>query len=156
MKTPDMCHLQIRELATENAILFMWCTFPLLEDGLKVISAWGFKYTTGGFVWVKINPKSANNIYFMQKDFRSGLGSYTNSNVEFCLIGTKGKCLERKSKSVKQIILAPVLKHSQKPPETRERIVKLYGDMPRVELFARQKTEGWDVWGNEVKSDIKL
>ena len=82
-----------------------------------------------------------------------GLGKYTISNAEYCLIARKGKYW-RNSKKIKQIIQAPKAYHSKKPDEIKNRIVELCGDLPRIELFARQKTEGWDVWGNEVESDI--
>jgi N6-adenosine-specific RNA methylase IME4 len=72
------------------------------------------------------------------------------------LLATKGKPLKRLSKSVHQVLEDRVMRHSEKPNSARERIVKLFGNLPRIELFARQKTEGWDVWGNEIESDIKL
>ena len=85
----------------------------------------------------------------------SGLGFYTNSNAEICLIGRKGK-FNRQAKNVKQIIVSPLGRHSEKPLEIRDRIVQLCGDVPRIELFAREKADGWDAWGNEVESDIEL
>ena len=85
-----------------------------------------------------------------------GMGYYTRANNEICLLATKGKPLKRVSKCVKQVVISKIREHSQKPDEVRERIVELFGDLPRVELFARQKTRGWDVWGNEVESDIVL
>lgn len=84
------------------------------------------------------------------------MGYYTRSNSELCLLGIKGKPLDRLSHSISQILVAPVEKHSKKPAIVRDKIVQLFGDLPRIELFARQKTEGWDVWGNEVESDIVL
>ena len=119
-----------------------------LREALQVIEAWDFKYITCAFVWVKQNPKGYG-IY-------SGLGHWVNGNAELCLLARKGKTLERKNKSIKQIVMYPRGKHSEKPTIIREQIVKLLGDIPRIELFARQKTDGWDVWGNEVESDIKL
>ena len=71
------------------------------------------------------------------------------------MLATRGHP-KRVNKGVYQAILAPQRKHSQKPDEIRDRIVKLMGDLPRIELFARQKVEGWDCWGNEVESDIEL
>ena len=85
----------------------------------------------------------------------SGLGYWANGNTELCLFGRKGNP-KRVRKDIKQVVLAPVLEHSHKPPEIRERIVALMGDLPRIELFARQKVAGWDCWGNEVISDIEL
>jgi len=147
MNTKDICKLQVNQIADYNCALFLWVTMPFIPDGLKVIQSWGFEYVTCAFVWIKQN-RSGTGIY-------SGLGQWVNGNAELCFLGRKGK-LVRKSKKVKQIILSPVQKHSLKPPEIRDRIIKLLGDLPRIELFARQKTEGWDVWGNEIESDIDL
>ena len=83
------------------------------------------------------------------------LGHYTRGNTEDCFLGLRGRMV-RKSAKVRQLIEAPRGKHSAKPPETRDRIVQLFGDLPRIELFAREKTDGWDVWGNEVESDINF
>ena len=146
MPLEDIKNLKIP--VDDNAMLFLWATMPKLKEALEVIEAWGFKYITCAFVWIKQNP-SGVGIY-------SGLGHWVNGNAELCLLGRKGKTLERKNKAVKQIVISPRGRHSEKPNEVRDRIVQLLGDLPRIELFARQKTEGWDVWGNEVESDIKL
>lgn len=84
-----------------------------------------------------------------------GLGRYTLSNTEYCLIARKGQYW-RESKKVRQIIQRPISKHSKKPNEIRNRIVELCGDVSRIELFARERFEGWDVWGDEITSNIKL
>lgn len=84
------------------------------------------------------------------------MGYYTRSNAEICLLATRGAPLLRLSHSVHSIIMSPVQEHSRKPSETRERIVQLFGDLTRIELFARRKVAGWDCWGNEVGSDIDL
>jgi len=84
-----------------------------------------------------------------------GLGYWTRANAEICLLATKGTP-RRVSASVRQVIDAPIMRHSQKPDECRNRIVELLGDIPRIELFARDKADGWDVWGNEVNNDIIL
>lgn len=148
MKTDAITSLPIGSICDDRAVCLLWATMPNLPEALKVMEAWGFKYKTVAFVWVKKNPNADT--------FRSGTGYFTNSNAELVLIGTKGKNLERKSRAVKQIVFEAISKHSEKPQEVRRRIELLYGDLPRIELFARQKTEGWDVWGNEVESDIKL
>ena len=101
--------------SADNAMLFLWATMPKLREALEVIESWGFRYITCAFVWVKQNP-SGNGIY-------SGLGHWVNGNAELCLLGRKGKTLERKNKSIKQIILSPRGRHSAKPAETRDRIV---------------------------------
>lgn len=148
MKTEDICRLPVGELADTNSILFLWAVMPRLPDALRVMGAWGFEYKTCGFVWVKTKNDWVNVRY-------DGLGNYTMSNCEVCLIGTKGK-IKRKNTGVRQVLLHPKRTHSQKPTIIRQRIVDLMGDLPRIELFARQKVEGWDAWGNEVESDIEI
>lgn len=139
--------LSVAELAADDCVLFLWTTIPLLEDCFSVINAWGFKYKTVGFVWIKLNRK-ANSLFW-------GMGHWTRANAEFCIIATKGHP-KRISAAVHQMIVSRIEEHSKKPDEVRNRILKLMGDLPRIELFARQKTEGWDVWGNEVECDIEL
>jgi len=151
-------NLPVNQIAGENCILFLWTTFPMLQEGLDTVRSWGFKYKTVAFTWIKSNKREGNNqLKFLDTglDDFIGMGRWTRSNAEVCLLGTKGKP-KRISEGVRQIIYAPIMEHSRKPDETKDRIVELCGDLPRVELFARQKTEGWDVWGNEVESDIKL
>lgn len=155
MKIEDICNLPVRELADDNCVLFLWTTYPMLNEAMELIKAWGFKYKTIGFQWIKLN-KSCNNLLFIQKNnFFFGLGRWTRGNTEPCLIGIKGKP-KRINNSVSQLIMEPIGKHSKKPDIVRKKIVELVGDLPRVELFARNKTDGWDVWGNEVKSDIEF
>ena len=141
MSINDICNLPVNDIAAENSILFMWVTLPKLNEFMKVVNAWGFEYKTTAFVWVKKNKKADS--FFM------GLGRWTRANPEICLLATKGK-IERKSKSIRQLQVFPLDKHSKKPDQFRDLIVELCGDLPRIELFARQKTPGWDVWGNEV------
>jgi len=133
-------------LADKNCVLFLWVVSPLLPECLEVMKAWGFKYKTLAFCW---NKQTKNGKWV------SNLGRWTMGNVELCLLGVKGKN-QRICKNIKQLVIAERTKHSKKPDEVRKRIVELMGDLPRIELFARQKTEGWDVWGNEVESDIDL
>ena len=83
------------------------------------------------------------------------MGYYTRANAEICLLATKGSP-KRVSKSVRQIIDTPIERHSKKPDETRDRIVQLFGDVPRIELFARERYDGWACFGNEVDGDIIL
>ena len=109
------------------------------------VQNWGFTFKTVGFVWIKQNKSGKG--YFL------GLGWWTRSNAEVCLIAVKGKP-KRKSASVRQLLFSPVEEHSKKPDEARDKIIELMGDLPRIELFARRETPGWDVWGNEVTSTI--
>jgi len=155
MSLEDICNMPIKEIADDNCVLFLWATFPLLPDCLKVFNAWGFKYKTLGFSWLKTNKKN-NRLFF-------GVGNYTKSNAEVCLMGMRGK-LKPVSNKVSSAILSPREKHSKKPSIVRKRIVELFGNLPRIELFARKPDtlfdkdywKGWDVWGNEVESDIEL
>lgn len=142
MNIEELKKLPVNTIADDNCILFMWATFPNLQQALDLIKAWGFIYKTVAFTWVKQNNGGTEIKKY-------GLGWYTRSNAEIVLLGRKGK-FDRKSASVKQIILSPIQGHSKKPDETRDRILELCGDIPRIELFARQQTEGWDTWGNEV------
>lgn len=148
MNIKDICNLPVDKISNKNSILFMWCTWPMLQEGLKLIEAWGFTFKTIGFVWVKANKK-ANVDEDPFKPF-FGLGRYTRSNTEFCLIATKGKGIKRKSAKVHQVIYSPIEGHSKKPSIARDKIIELCGDVTRVELFARQKHKGWDHWGNEL------
>ena len=145
MNIKDICNLPVEKIASKDCILFMWMTFPTLQESLKVIESWGFKYKTVAFVWIKQNKKAPTLFW--------GLGFWTRANAEICILATKGNP-KRISAKVHQVIISPVEEHSKKPDETRKRIVELVGDLPRIELFARSKTKGWDVWGNEVDSDI--
>ena len=131
----------------KDCILFMWITMPKLDEVFSIISGWGFDYKTVAFTWVKRNKKAPSWFW--------GMGMWTRANAELCLLATRGKP-KRINAGVHSVIDAPIQAHSQKPSETRERIVTLVGDLPRIELFAREKAEGWDVWGNEVDSDIDL
>lgn len=146
MELQDIKNLrtQIDNIADTDCALFMWVTMPKLVEGLSVIEAWGFKYITCAFTWVKLNP-SGKGIY-------SGLGHWTNGNAELCLFAKRGSP-SRLNKNVKQIIMSPRGRHSEKPHEARDRIVSLLGDLPRVELFARHNVYGWDCWGNQVPEE---
>ena len=141
MNIEDICNLPIKNIADKDCVLFLWVTYPMLNEGLKLIEEWGFKYKTIGFQWIKQN-KSGKGLFF-------GLGRWTRGNSECCLIAVKGKP-KRISNSVSQLVFSPLQEHSKKPDIVREKIVELIGDKPRIELFARQSVEGWDCWGNEV------
>ena len=147
MTLEEICALPVQEIAADDSVLFMWATFPNLREAFDVIDAWGFTYKTVAFVWVKQNKKSDSLFW--------GMGYWTRANAEICLLATKGHP-KRISNKVHQVIVSHIEEHSKKPAETRERIIELVGDVPRVELFARQKTHGWDTWGNEVENDLEL
>jgi len=147
MNLADISALPVADLADTDCALFLWVTFPLLPDAFKVVEAWGMKYKSVAFVWAKTLRKSDG--------WHIGMGHYTRANAEICLLATNGSP-KRVSKSVRQLIVSPVEEHSKKPDETRSRIVQLFGDIPRIELFARQRADGWDAWGNEVETNIIL
>lgn len=141
MKLDDICNLPVERLTEKDATLFLWVTYPMLKEGLKLIEAWGFKYKTIAFQWVKQN-RSGNGFFF-------GLGRWTRGNTECCLLATKGKP-KRVSSKVSQLIMEPIRQHSQKPDSTRKKIKELMGEQSAIELFARNEFDGWDSWGNEV------
>ena len=144
MNIDNIYDLPINQIAADNCILFLWVTFPLLKEGLETIEKWGFTYKTIGFNWIKQNKKSDSLFW--------GLGYWTRANSEICLLATKGKP-KRISKSVHSVIISKIREHSRKPDETRNKIVELCGDIPRIELFARQSVDGWDCWGLEAPND---
>lgn len=150
MSSKSIMELPVGDIADDNCILFIWTTDYHLEKCMQVIKAWGFEYKTVGFMWAKKNKKG-EPVCFM--------GAYTmKSGIEICLLATKGKDAHKfvKKHNVRSLIETPRDKHSKKPDEIRTRIVELLGDLPRIELFAREKHDGWDSWGNEVKNDVKL
>jgi len=148
MKLEAIKNLPVAALCADNCYLFLWTTAPFLEKSFEVIKSWGFKYATVGFVWIKMK----NDMSAVRGD---GLGKYTISNAEYCLIARNGRHF-REHRDGKQVVLSPKQLHSQKPHEIRNRIVRLCGEVPRIELFARKKVDGWDTWGNEVKNSLEI
>ena len=143
MSIEELKDLPVSGIAADSSVLFMWATFPLYPQAVEVIESWGFEYKTAAFIWVKRNKKA--NTWFW------GGGNYTRSNPEPCILAIRGSILPRMSRSVHSIIEAPIEVHSKKPDETRGRIVELFGDLPRIELFARQTAVGWDSVGNSIE-----
>lgn len=142
MTIEEIKALPVSSIAAKDCILFLWVTFPILCESLDIIQAWGFKYSTCGFVWLKKN-KNTDSWFF-------GNGSWTRANTELCLIATKGT-VTRINASISQIIEAPVSEHSEKPLIVRERITDLVGALPRIELFSRNNdNDGWYNWGNKI------
>ena len=162
--------MPINEIAADNCTLFMWHVPPMPLEALKVVEAWGFKLKTmKGFTWIKLNKLFAKVVQkhfqieheklmllddaavlaLMHELTKMGMGHWTRANSEDCLIATRGKP-KRISAAVKNTIFAPIGRHSAKPPVVHERIVQLMGDLPRIELFARERSLGWDAWGNDL------
>ena len=144
MKDKDIINLPIQEICKDDCILFLWVMNSKLELALQSISSWGFEYKTVAFNWIKTTK---NNKYHF------GGGNWTRSNPELCLLATKGR-IKRQSASVRELCVSQIREHSRKPDEIRSSIVELVGDLPRIELFARETKDGWDCWGNEVKKFV--
>jgi N6-adenosine-specific RNA methylase IME4 len=135
--------LPVDALAADNAVLFLWSTWPKLLDAIDLTQAWGFSYKTDAFLWVKQN-RSGDGLF-------TGLGYWTRANSEPCLLATRGSP-QRLAMDVHQVIMAPVGEHSAKPAEAHERIERLLAG-PYLELFARAERPGWTTWGNEISRE---
>lgn len=133
--------LPIQQIAAKDCLLAMWWVGPMPQEALDLVKAWGFTLKTmKGFTWHKLTKHGKDHF---------GMGHWTRGNTEDCLFAVKGKP-KRVNAGVSQIITAPIREHSRKPDEVRNALVKLMGDVPRIELFARQRHEGWQAWGNEL------
>lgn len=168
MSLSDLMQLPINRIAADDCVLFMWHVPVMPLEALKLVESWGFKLTTmKGFTWVKLyqgfaqtmKKRLADDLPGMTdeqiqeailKITKMGMGNHTRGNTEDCLIAVRGKNYERLDASIKQVVYAPFTRHSEKPAEVRDLITRLVGDVPRIELFARQRAPGWDAWGNEL------
>jgi len=153
MTQKDIKALPIHEITNSDALLFLWATFPKLEQALDVIKAWGFCYKTVGFFWVKTVRNSLYSVG-LQATFphagvlpKFGTGYYTKSNPEVCLLAAKGKAMKPVTDFVSNLIVSPIGKHSEKPSEMQYRIDAMYPNLRKVELFARRQYKSWDTWG---------
>ena len=143
MSFDELKAMNVKDIAADDCLLFMWVVSPELKRCIEVGEAWGFKYITVAFVWYKE---------------RANAGNYTMSSCELCLLFKKGKIPQPhvRNPGQKQFISQPVQKHSKKPDEVRERIEKMFPNCPRVELFAREKVRKWHAFGNEIDSDVMI
>ena len=181
MPTADLCALNVSEHAADDCALFMWATFPMFADALRVMSGWGFAYSTVAWLWVKTSGHDGLAADVRQAVARDlgvgmpvarevarvvagivprlhwGMGQSTRANAEPLLIGFRGR-LGRVDAGLHQVVMLPVRSHSEKPPEFRDLIVQLVGDRPRLELFARRRAEGWDAHGHEAPggADVEM
>lgn len=140
MSNYDIMRLPVEHIVLPDAFCFLWVTSPLLPEGIATLEAWGFRYVTKAFTWVKMAKNGKPKL---------GMGHYTRANSEDCLLGVRGRP-HRVNAGVSQVVIEPLGKHSQKPDTVRERIVTLTGDCPRIELFARQRHDGWSALGFDV------
>jgi len=142
MTLKELKRLDIDSICAESCLLFMWSSSPHLDQAIDLMKAWGFSWATVGFVWDKqrVNP-----------------GFYTMSQCELCLIGKRGKIPKpRGARNIRQLVSEMRGKHSTKPAEVRKRIELMFPEQNKIELFSRHSPPGWDIWGNEVKSNITL
>tara|TARA_R100001163_G_C5059196_1_gene195843 strand:+ start:1273 stop:1827 length:555 start_codon:yes stop_codon:yes gene_type:complete len=142
MKLNELKLLPINNLTLKDAVCFMWVTDSHLDEGLALLKAWGFKYKTIAFNWIKKTSKG---------NYCKNVAPWTMKSSEICLLGIKGQMTKYKKKNnIESLVIAERSKHSKKPQEVRSRIELLFGDIPKIELFAREKVSGWDCWGNEI------
>lgn len=141
LKTKELAKIPIKEIASDDCLLFMWVTNPHLAQGIELGKAWGFEYRTVAFIWDKMvhNP-----------------GQYTMSYCEMCLVFKRGKIpTPRGSRNEKQLNSIPRGRHSEKPNEIRKAIERMFPSQSKIELFARVKPAGWDVWGLDVRPEYQ-
>lgn len=150
MEADEIRAIPVRDWCAPDAALFLWVVQSNLPEALALIEAWGFKFKTVAFAWVKIKGKQTR-LFYDDVDVRMGLGYHTRSGFEQCWLATRGDGYERLVKDEPQVIFSPRREHSRKPDEIAEAIVRLCGDLPRLEMFARTKRPGWDAFGNETE-----
>ena len=137
LTTKDLMSLPVKDIASPDCLLFMWATGPMANDAFKLGEAWGFKWATVAFVW--------------DKQKRMNAGYYTVPQCEFVFVFKRGRIPKpRGARNIQQFVSEPRKEHSVKPEEVRDRINLLFPEQSKIELFARRKSDGWDVWGNEV------
>jgi len=140
--TTDLKDIPVADIAAVNSLIFMWSSSPHLDQAIDLMTAWGFKYKTIAFVWDKQ---------------RTNPGYYTLSQCEICLVGKKGKIpTPRGARNVHQFLSEMRGKHSAKPAEVRKRIEQMFPTQTKLEMFAREAPEGWDVFGDQAPGSIAI
>ena len=151
MSIQDICNLPIEKLTNNDSLLLEWCTWPQLQEGLKVMNAWGFNYITG-FPWIKIKNVSKTLWGKYEIKVPYGIGFWVRGCTEFILIGRKGKIKHPNSGFIG--LLSPNLSHSRKPDSIYDYAESFQG--PYLELFARRKRKGWDSFGDQIENSINI
>jgi len=142
MTLDEMKLLDVNSISEKDCACFMWVTDSHLKQGIELIESWGFKYKTIAFIWKKITNKG---------NTCATVGAWTMKNCEICILGTKGNMLKhKKSNNTFQLVEAERTINSKKPNEIRNRIADIFPNIPKLEMFARMRSEGWDAWGNET------
>ena len=144
----DIKALDIKSISSDNSVLFLWITSPWIMVAEQLLNAWGFKFKTIAFTWVKYNPDT--------KKLNVNPGYWTLSSCEHVIVGSRGK-LRASNRKIRQLVMANREKHSKKPDVIRDNIVSMIGDKPRIEIFARNTYPGWTCIGNEIDGkDIRV
>jgi len=147
MPIADICALPVADIAAKDSVLFLWASWPQLEDALALIKAWGFTFKTCAFCWTKAHAGQIEMFESAIPD-QMGMGYWTRANTEACLLATRGKP-KRLNADVRQAIIEPRREHSRKPDCVHDRIERLVAG-PYLELFARAEHPGWMVWRDET------
>jgi N6-adenosine-specific RNA methylase IME4 len=156
MSLEDICALPVQDLLAKDAHIFLCCTGPGLRQAFRVLDAWDLRYSAIGFVWIKLKRSAGDDGHqfsivpprLLESNLHVGLGFTTRKNAEIVLLATRGSP-KRISKGVREVILSPVREHSRKPDELYRRVTE-YCNGPYLDLFARQRREGWTSWGFEI------
>ena len=142
MKIDDLKRMKVQEICEKDCLLFMWSSSPHLQQAIDLMKAWGFEYKTIAFVWEKQKPNP---------------GYYTMSSVEICIVGKRGSIpTPRGIRNARQFLSEKRTIHSKKPDEIRNRITQMFPTQKKLEMFARNATEGWSLFGNEVENSITI
>jgi N6-adenosine-specific RNA methylase IME4 len=148
----ELATLPVGDIAAPDAWLFFWATGPCLPQAFSIITAWGFRYSGSGFVWIKLRRAYDSNqlrlVPIAEADLHTGLGHTTRKNAEFCLLARRGRP-QRLAADVREVVLEPVREHSRKPAEVYRRIERFCAG-PRIDLFAREGRPGWISWGDQI------
>ena len=146
MKLRELEELPIKRITEKDAVCFLWVTDSHLDEALQVLKAWGFKYKTIAFNWIKTTSKG---------NYFKNVAPWTMKGSEICLLGVKGTMSKyKKANNIESLVIAQRTRHSKKPHEVRKRIELLFGDLPRIELFARERIKGWDSWGDQIPDEL--
>ena len=146
MNDNEIIDIPVKNIVGDWGVLFMWCVDSKIPIMPEIMKAWGFEYKCLGFIWHKSAKHNNGDC--------APFPNFTRRTCEYCFLGVSGK-YKMLSKTVNQMISTSPKKHSAKPVIFKEMIVKLCGDVPRIELFSRDKIEGWDAWGNQIPKTMQ-
>lgn len=152
MSLEEICSLPVKDWLDDDAALFLWVVQPMLPEAIRLVESWGFEFKTVAFAWVKLKgDQRQDRLFYAGDDVRMGMGYHTRSGMEQCWLATRGKGYTRLTKGEAQVVFEPIREHSRKPDCIADAIVRLVGDVPRLEMFARTKRPGWAAWGLETE-----